>query len=154
MQHIWIFQLEAQLESAQEATVLEGLQRLVESWKAHGAPVPGQAEIRYSRFVQVQATPGTTSGCSIDSMTKGVRSLLEEHGLTLLEPNFVFYRDAEGGLVYEDFQGLSKKVREGVLGPDTVIFDTTMNQSSDLSKWEVPLKASWLKRFLPKAQQA
>lgn len=149
MQHTWIFQLGAPLHPAQATQITQGLNALVAEWKAHGTPVPGHGEVRYDRFVVVQATPGSTSGCSIDSMTRGVETLLQAAGTEVLAPNFVFFREADGSLAFLDFREIAAGIAAGRLHADTTIYDGTMGQTNDLSKWEVALKDSWLARYLP-----
>lgn len=152
MQHIWIFQLKNALSAAEQAPLQQSLDQLTADWKAHGAPVPGQAEIRYDRFVIVQAAPGSTSGCSIDSMTRGVEALLAQRQAEVLSPNYIFYRNAEGALAQVDFREVAAAIAAGTLTADTVIYDSTLGQSHDLSRWEVKLSDSWLSRYLPVAK--
>ncbi|MEM1000568.1 MAG: hypothetical protein AAGN35_26175 [Bacteroidota bacterium] len=148
MQHIWIFQLAEALDAERENAVLAQLNRLTEDWKAHGAPVPGRAAIRHHRFVIVQAMPGATSGCSIDSMTHGVEGIIASAGVKILPNNIIQYRTVAGDVAQIDFREVSAAVQSGEMGPDTLIFDATMGQTQDLERFEVGMKDSWLKRYL------
>lgn len=149
MQHNWIFQLKASATEEQQSQIQGHLDALMASWKAHGTPVPGQAEIRHDRFIVVQATPGATSGCSIDSMTHGVEDILRAAGLELLPHGNILYRAADGSIADLNFREVGAAVREGHLQPDTLIFDATLGQVNDLSRFEVLLKDSWMSRYLP-----
>ncbi|MEM7040116.1 MAG: hypothetical protein AAF570_24300 [Bacteroidota bacterium] len=149
MQHIWIFQLHTAMSAGTQATVQQDLNAFLEAWKAHGTPVPGTAEIRYDQFVIVQATPGATSGCSIDSMTHGVEAILKKVKAEIAPNNLIFYRTNEGGIDKVDFREVSAAIAGGHMHADTIIYDASMGQENDLNKWEVRLGESWLARFVP-----
>jgi len=149
MQHTWIFQLKETLTDTQKESLEADLAVLMREWKAHGTPVPGKSEVYYNRFVMVQAEPGATSGCSIDSMTHGVEAALKSQKAELLPNNFVFFRNAEGKLDYLDFREVQGAIQSGDLQPSTTIYDTTLGQASDPNRWEVKLADSWLSRYLP-----
>lgn len=154
MQHTWVYQLKSALTEAQKSAISNGLTELVQDWKAHGTPVPGRFEIRHDRFVIVQAEPGSTSGCSIDSMTRGVTELLHSQGCELMERNFVFFREADGDIAFIDFREAPAAIASGRLTADTIVFDASLNGGTELSAWEVPLSQTWLARHLPKAEKA
>lgn len=153
MQHIWIFQLAQAIEPSAETKLKSELDQLMAGWKAHGSPVPGRSEIRHKRFVIVRAEPGSTSGCSIDSMTHGVEALLGQAGVQVLPASDILYRDQDGNIAGIDFREVGKAIGEGIMGPDTLIFDMSLGQTQDLDRFEIRLADSWLKRFLVKASQ-
>ena len=148
MQHTWIFQLAEDIPADQQAPLQASLVRLTADWKAHGAPVPGEADIRHDRFVVVQAEPGSTSGCSIDAMTHGVEDLLSQAQLRLLPPNYIFFRHDDGTLDHLDFRDMPEAIRDGRLHAGTIVYDSSLNQTNDLKRWEVKLQDSWLARDL------
>lgn len=152
MQHTWIFQLEKPFTAAQQPALAQGLNEFLQRWKAHGHPVKGAAELRHQRFFILQAEEGTTSGCSIDSMTREMEQILSAQGLALLEPAFILYRQADGGMGQVHFRDVRTAIASGQLTADTVVYDTSMGQSSDLARFEVPLSQSWLGRHLPVSQ--
>lgn len=149
MQHVWIFQLALAPSDATKAAILHELDAFMAVWKAHGSPVPGKAEIKHDRFVVVVAEPGHASGCSIDSMTKGVNDILSKQGIAVLGPENVFFRENDGNLAHVDFKEIRGAVQSGRLHADTIVFDSTMGQSNDLTRWEVPLHTTWMARFVP-----
>lgn len=149
MQNTWIFQLDSPLSESQKADLEAGLGQFVrEAWKAHGAPVPGEMEIRHDQFLIIQAEPGSTSGCSIDSMTRAATAALQSVGAAKLESNFVSFRTDEGKISYLDFREIPNALAAGTLKPDTVIFNAALQPGQPLSQFEVPLKDSWMKRYL------
>ena len=154
MQHNWIFQLSKSLAPEQRKPLQASLANLVAEWKSHGAMVPGAYDIKYDQFIVIQAEPGSTSGCSIDSMNHGVDAILAEFGLETLPHNFIFYRNAEGQLEKVDFRELKAAVAAGKMGPDTTVYDSSLGQTDDITRWEVKMADSWMARFLPAKQDA
>ena len=149
MQHTWIFQLSQPFTAAQQPELSAALTAFLQRWKAHGHPVKGAAELRHGRFIILQAEEGTTSGCSIDSMTREMEQILSGMGLALLDNAQILYRAADGGMAQVHFRDVKAAITDGRLTPSTVVYDTSMGQSSDLARFEVPLHQSWMGRFLP-----
>jgi hypothetical protein len=148
MQHIWIFQLSRALTPQEKGMISQEMDRFLAQWKSHGAPVPGEASFPHDHFLIVQAVPGTTSGCSIDAMTKGVEGILSRTSVEVLGPDQVFFREKDGAIAHLDFRNIKAAVLAGRLTADSTVFDASMGQGSDLRKWEVPLSATWMSRFL------
>ena len=131
--------------------MIEELDAFMAVWKAHGAPVPGEASLRYDRFVIVRATPGHASGCSIDAMNKGVSDILGHYGLIVMGADQIFFKENDGSIGFVDFRDAKSSILSGRLGANTIVFDSSMAQSGDLENWEVPLNKTWLGRFLPQS---
>lgn len=148
MQHNWIFSLKHPISDSTAAQLQSQLDALMLDWKAHGTPVPGNAEIRHQRFVLVTAEPGSTSGCSIDSMTHGVEKIVESAGVEILPNNFICYRNSAGDISEVDFREVRDAIQAGQLGPETTIFDASLHEGG-FENFEKQLSESWLARFLP-----
>jgi hypothetical protein len=149
MRHVWIFQMAAAPSAAQKASIIPQLEAFVAVWKAHGAPVPGEVSLRHEHFVIVQAEPGHASGCSIDSMNKGVNDILAQAGIEVLGPERVFFREADGGIGHIDFKEAKAAILSGRLNAGSTVFDSTLGNTNDLSRLETTLDKTWLGRFLP-----
>ncbi len=149
-QYTWFFSLSQTLSSEQETALKADFDRFVSQWNTHGSPVDGLIQIRHARFVIIQSNPAEArpSGCSIDSLKQGVGKILQQHGLESVEASYVFFQQDDQTIRSTDFRQIPQLIREGVLKADTLIFDHSLSQSDDLRKWEVPLKQSWLKRYL------
>lgn len=149
MQNTWIFQLRDSLSASQQAKIEAELGPFVrDAWKAHGAPVPGELEIRYDRFVIIRAEPGSTSGCSIDSMTKTASRILEDAGAEKLEANFVFFKDENGNIEFIDFREIPLALQSGRISAETPVFQTAIQPGESFDKFEQPLKNTWMSRYL------
>ncbi|MEM9935574.1 MAG: hypothetical protein AAF824_18255, partial [Bacteroidota bacterium] len=133
-----------------ETKLSQTFESFLAQWKSHGTPVHGNIQLRYSRFVIVQADPNDhrPSGCSIDNLKRSVGGILEHFSLDTVDNAYVWYKDQAGEVSSTHFREIGNLVASGELTPDTLIFDHTLSNSDDLTKWEVALKDSWLKRYL------
>ncbi|MEO1450937.1 MAG: hypothetical protein AAFV07_15515 [Bacteroidota bacterium] len=150
--YTWFFTLTEALNPATEQALTADFGRFAAQWQSHGTPVDGLIRIKHSRFVIAQANPGDDrpSGCSIDSLKRGISQILQHHQLPTLDNAYVCYQGADASVAVVHFQQIPTLVADGTLGADTLVFDHTLSQSDDLNKWEVSLKDTWLARFLPK----
>jgi len=150
--YTWIYSLASPLAKDQCTQLAQAFEAFLNQWQSHGTPVAGQIYLAHDHFVIIQANPNEDrpSGCSIDSLKKTVEQILQQHGLNWVDASHIFYQRTNGTIGSVHFQELSAQIEQGTLTADTVVFDHSLGQSDDLSQWEVPLKATWMKRFLPK----
>ncbi|MEO0473676.1 MAG: hypothetical protein AAF206_28955, partial [Bacteroidota bacterium] len=107
-------------------------------------------QIRHQQFVIIQSNPADArpSGCSIDSLKRGVSDILVQRGHEVVDASQVFYRNKEGAVELVDFRQVKEKVSAGDLTANSIVFDHSLSQSDDLNKWEVAMKDTWLNRYL------
>lgn len=143
---VWIFPFETALSGAQQATLEKQLTDFVSSWKAHGAPVRGAAELVAGQFLIVAADKDLThvSGCSIDSLFRAVTSSAQSCGANVAGPQIVFYREEQAvrGVSREEFSTLCSN---GKVTRQTPVFDATLTDLAAIrsGRLEVPLEKSW-----------
>lgn len=148
--YTWIYSLTDEISSEKVATLRNDFDQFTQEWKSHGTPVDGLIRIFYNRFVVIQSDPGVNrpSGCSIDSLKKAIGQILTQHELKWLDAAYVFFRNSEGNIQHTHFQQIPTKVASGDLLASTTVFDHSLSQSDDMSKWEVPMEDTWLRRYL------
>lgn len=143
---LWIFPAERPLTSEEEERLLSRIDAYLESWRAHGAPLTCARDWRYGRFllVGVDEASEPPTGCSIDGMTKVLKRLGAELGMTFVDRAPVMYRDGD------EIRRVSRaefkaKAQAGELTLDTTVFDNSIIQVSELKegKWETPARESW-----------
>src|SRR5688572_9478450 len=95
---VWVFPSDRPLTGADARALLEEVDRFLEQWKAHGAPLRSAREWRDDRFLVIGVDPSAeqASGCSIDGLFRGLRALESALGTVLVAGGRVFYRDAQG----------------------------------------------------------
>ncbi|MEL6671480.1 MAG: hypothetical protein AAFR61_04785 [Bacteroidota bacterium] len=151
--YTWFYSLKETLSPEVESQLEQDFDHFLAQWKSHGTPVDGLIQISYHRFVIIQSDPQTSrpSGCSIDSLKRAVGQILQQRHQEVLDAAHVFYRDEQQEIAFTHFRDIPKLVAAGSLSAETQVFDHSLGQSDDLSRWEIALQDSWLKRFLPSA---
>ncbi|MEZ4828959.1 MAG: hypothetical protein R3C61_22135 [Bacteroidia bacterium] len=148
-QYTWFFSLRQPLSSEKKEAVEHSFARFLSQWKTHGTPVDGMISLKYDQFVIVQADPAVNrpSGCSIDSLKRAISTILQQEQLEWLDAGMVFYRRTGGEIQSVNFREIPALVKSGEITPETIVFDNSLDQSDDLSKWEVAVKHTWLNRY-------
>jgi hypothetical protein len=144
---LWIFAAERPLSSEQAARVTAELDAFLDGWNAHGHPVVGAREVRYSRFLMIAADERATgvSGCSIDSLFRVLKELESATGTTLLDSSLIFFRDASGEVHSAPRAEFREMARSGEVDATTTVFDNTVESVGKMREggWERPLAESW-----------
>ena len=147
---LWIFGAARALDAREREELLGLVDRFLDGWKAHGSPLTAARDFREERFLMVAVDEASVppSGCSIDAMVNELKALGDRLGVGLVGSGDVFYRD-RGGAVERAARAEFRRLAEsGVVGPDTVVFDTTLTRTGRLAdgSWELPARASWHRR--------
>ena len=88
------------------------------------------------------------SGCSIDSFTKLFKAFGAQYNLTFFDRFSIAHKSNDEVLIsnLDDFKQL---IHDGHITQDTLVFNNLIDRRQDLfTKWELPLKESWQKRYL------
>ena len=133
---IWIFGIDPALNADGERQLLDGVDRFLAEWSAHGTPVVSARHLIDGRFLVIAAEKDAeTSGCSIDRMFPLVRDAERALRISVLDASLIFHRDADGRI---------KSVKRGefrdVANQDTVVFDTTAQTLGEIRN------GTWVRR--------
>ncbi len=151
---VWVFGSSAPLDAENEAFARRELQSFMTEWTAHGADLPGAFDVLENRFVVVAADDAANpGGCSVDRLFRLMTAIGSKFGVSLLDSDRVFFRKRDGSIdsaTREEFRGLAAR---GEVGPETIVFDTTIAELHQLrgGNWEKKAKDSWHKRLLTQA---
>ncbi|MCG6989113.1 MAG: hypothetical protein LJF06_13165 [Gemmatimonadetes bacterium] len=145
---LWVFPASRGLAPAEVSALLAWVDAYLGEWTAHGAPLRSGRELRAEHFllVGVDEDAEAPSGCSIDALMNQLRDLGGTMGVTLIDHASVWYRDGDDAEIHRvsrpEFRRLA---RDGSVGPDTVVFDTTLTRLSQVraGKLEVPARDAW-----------
>lgn len=153
---LWIFGADRPLDGAEEARLLETVDRFLGQWHAHGRPLAAAREWRYGRFLLVGVDERVTppSGCSIDALVRELKALERGLDVTLVDGGAVWYREGgpDGPVRRTDRAGFQALVDRGVVGPGTVVLDGSLTRLGDLreGRWERAARDGWHARvFFP-----
>ena len=155
---VWIFASDRPLSGNDARTLLEEVDRFLDQWKAHGAPLLSAREWREDRFLAIGVDPTAeqASGCSIDGLFRSLRALEGPLSTGLVAGGRVFYRDAEGRPHLALRNEVPTLVAQRVLTDDTAVFDTSITDAASYrSSFERPARESWLAALMrPQSSQS
>ena len=148
---LWVFASDRPLSSDEARTLLLEVDSFLAGWKAHGAPLRSAREWRDDRFLVIGVDPTVeqASGCSIDGLFRGLRSLETALGTTLVGGGRVFYRDTLGAPQVASRGAVPELAAAGVISRDTRVFDTALTDAGSYrDRFETPARETWVATLL------
>jgi hypothetical protein len=148
---VWIFASDRPLGADEATMLLEEVDRFLDQWKAHGAPLRCAREWRDDRFLAIGVDPTVeqASGCSIDGLFRGLQKMERALGTGLVAGGRVFYRDDTGAARLAPRKELPALFERGDLSEDTAVFDTSLTSVRDWREGFVrPARDSWVASLL------
>lgn len=143
---LWIFPAERSLSEAEQARLLEEVDRFIDQWGAHKVPLTAGRELRYDRFlfVGVDQRSAGPSGCSIDALFRQTVALEQEIGIELVNHAPVVFRQGPA-IERVPRDRFAELAAAGTVGFETTVFDNTLTRVGDIraGRWETPLANSW-----------
>ncbi|MDZ7779543.1 MAG: hypothetical protein U5R14_06335 [Gemmatimonadota bacterium] len=130
---LWVFPASRSLSGSEREQLLNEVDAFLETWAAHGRPLKASRELRDDRFlvVGVDVDAASPSGCSIDALVNGLEELAERFGITLTDHAPVRYRD-DGEIRQVSRPEFRSLAKNGRIGPDVRVFDTTLTTIAQL----------------------
>jgi len=144
---VWIFAADRELRENEAVRLQEAVDRFLEGWKAHGAPLRAASEWHYGRFLMIGTDPRRTppSGCSIDALVHAVRQLEGPFGVRFLGNETVWYRDGTGQIQSASRPEFRRLARSGEVTRNSVVFDNALTELAQVraGHWEGPAADRW-----------
>ena len=145
----WIYILSKNIDKNILLDLNAFLIKICKDWKSHGQTTKASYVISNNRFIILFAEDNNLiSGCSIDKSNKELRKKLNQLKIDLL-PN------SKIGIFKEDKIEFFKKIdlinlikNKKILLSQNMINTTINNKESFEKKWVLPLKNSWITKFL------
>ncbi len=151
---LWVFAASEPVTSERADRLLAAVDEWLAVWKAHGEPLTCGRDWRDDRFLAIgvdQSTAGA-SGCSIDALFRVFKELQASGDVSMLSSGRVFHRNAGGGVVGQSRAEFAKSAASGDIGPDTMVFDTSVTSAGAYrSSFEKPARDSWHRELLTTA---
>jgi len=153
---VWVYQANRSLNDTEQDYAIQRGQQFAERWAAHGQDLRSSVQIRHHHFliVAVDEQYNAASGCSIDSSVALVRELEQQFGR---QSSFSFFDRTQIAFWQDDevhllpMKEAKAKVSNGEISPEALTFDNTVPTKEALeSRWKIPVKDSWLARYVPK----
>lgn len=147
---VWVYQSDRPLDEDEAARARDLALQFVQDWTSHDRRLRAHAETAYGRFVllMVDETQAGASGCSIDKSVKFVQQLGQLLGVDFFD-RMLFAWKENGTVRTAHKDAFAALYREKQLADDTIVFNNLVQSKSELlESWELPLGASWHKRFV------
>lgn len=147
---IWIFQSTRNFNAKEISEIETKLNIFMQEWNAHGAKLTAAYAIPYDRFIvlAVDENVEAASGCSIDSMTRIIKSLEEKYNFGLLNRMLVSYK-IEEKIITLPLSEFKQKVKNNEIPDHASVFHNGLTKLSEFEEsWELPLAESWVKSLL------
>lgn len=148
---VWVYQADRPLSTADVLAIETALQPSLNSWTAHNEPLLASTKVTEDRFIviAVDETHHLPSGCSIDASVHFLQRLGQQLGINFFDRSVPFI-NADGQLQTLPLSDIKAAVADGILTPETTVFNTLVKTKSDLLvNWRVQAGATWLKRYFP-----
>ena len=147
---VWVFQSNRIMTPSEQSSIDDAVKHFVQKWSTHGVQMLASHVLYHNCFVVIAADEQkqAASGCSIDSFTALFKAFGTQYNLSFFD-RFSIAHKSEDEVVISNLDDFKQLIDDGCITPDTLVFNNLIEQRQDLStKWEVPLKESWQKRYL------
>ena len=151
---VWVFASDRPLQGDDANLLLQEVDRFLDQWKAHGAPLRSAREWRDDRFLAIGVDPTAeqASGCSIDGLFRGLQQLERRLGTGLVAGGRVFYRDGKG-IALALRQEVPTLFQHGEITGDSKVFDTSITDARSFrERFERPARETWVASLMVAAQ--
>jgi hypothetical protein len=147
---VWVYLSNKPFNEQIENSVKSDTQNFLLGWNAHGKALTANFEILHHHFIIIKADEEqySASGCSIDKQFQFIKDVEKKHDISLLDRLLVAYKKEDSVFVTHTSK-ITQLLKDGIITENTIIFNTTISNESELkTAFEIPLKNSWLNKFL------
>ncbi|HKC68427.1 MAG TPA: ABC transporter ATPase [Bacteroidia bacterium] len=147
---VWVYLSNKPFDEQIENNLKTDVQNFLSGWNAHGKALMASAEILHHHFIIIKADEEqySASGCSIDKQFQFIKETEKKYNLNLLDRLLVAYKKDNSVFVAHSSK-IPQLLADGVVNENTIVFNTTLaNEDEFKTAFEIPLKQSWLNKFL------
>ena len=146
----WIYAADRELAHEELDIVREMLFPFLEEWTSHSKELMCYGNIFHKRFlgIFVDESLAPASECSIDTSSRFVQQLSEKLNVNFFSRSEVYSLQNDEIKAW-NLQSLSHSYAKGDFNDETLFFDNLVpTKDAFLRRWLVPLKDSWINRFI------
>lgn len=144
---IWIYQADRPFSKLESSEISQRVEKFIDQWDSHGATVEGSYLLEHSRFIILAShEENAPSGCSIDKSVHLIRALEDDLEINFFVRSNVVFRDNKEIRMITVHQ-IADQIKAGILKPETLVFDNTIQRKKDLQHWQKPAVQTWLKQY-------
>ncbi|MFI5141362.1 MAG: ABC transporter ATPase [Bacteroidia bacterium] len=147
---VWVYLSNKPFDEQTENSLQADVQNFLLGWNAHGKALTASSEILHHHFIIIKADEEqySASGCSIDKQFQFIKETEKKYNLNLLDRLIVAYKNGNSVFVTHSSK-IPQLLKDGVIDENTIVFNTTLSNDNEYkTAFEIPLKESWLSKFL------
>jgi hypothetical protein len=151
---VWIYQSSRLFLLSEVFEIEKMLKEFLAGWNSHGAPVKGYANLFFGRFIVLMADERATgvSGCSTDSSVRLIKAIESTFRVDMFNRQMLCFI-VKDKIEIIPMPQLPHALTNGFISEDSLYFNNTVLTKQELEdSWIIPLKNSWLSRYLPSAK--
>lgn len=150
---VWIYQATDFMQFELVERVSARMINFLQNWQAHGKDLEASFQIKYDRFIIVVLSESSyqATGCSIDKLVHQIQSLESELNISLMDRTQIAFRDSENTMIDTmHMVNFRAALEGGDLNENTTVFNNLVETKKQFeTQWEVPVRLSWHKQWLP-----
>ncbi len=151
---IWIYQADRELSQFEQEEINLAFSTYCNQWAAHGHPLKASGKILYDRFLilAVDESANAVSGCSIDESVYFVKELSHKMKIDFLNRDLVTFLNSQNNQILTvTIKKAKDMAAQNSIENDLLIFNNFILEKSSLKNgWLIPVKDSWLNKWMPK----
>lgn len=149
---IWIYQAERKLSTEEQQQITALGQSFIGQWASHGQPISASLTILRDYFIVIGVDDRQLpSGCSIDASVGFIQELGNRLKLDFFNRTRVpLWKNESVNSV--PLAELKNQIKNGEISDKSLLINTLVQTKGELLNWIVPIKESWLGRYLPQPQ--
>ncbi len=149
MNRVWTYIISKNLTTQEVAALKIECHNFISGWTAHEQKLTAEFEIYKNKIIVVKAHEDVheASGCSIDKLTRFIKDLEKKFSIELMNRLLVAYKKNDE-VEITHVSNIKELLTQHQLTENTIVYNTSLANSSDLVKWEQPLKNTWLNKYL------
>ena len=147
---VWVFQSNRIMRPDEQSSIDDAVKHFVQNWSTHGLQMLASHVLYHNCFVIIAADEQkqAASGCSIDSFTALFKAFGTQYNLSFFD-RFSIAHKSDDEVVISKIDDFKQLIDDGHITQDTFVYNNLIERRQDLfTKWEIPLKESWQKRYL------
>ena len=147
---VWVFQSNRIMTPSEQSSIDGDVKHFVQKWSTHGVQMLASHVLFHNCFVVIAADEQkqAASGCSIDSFTALFKAFGTQYNLSFFDRFSIAHKSGDV-VVISNLDDFKQLINDGRITQETLVFNNLIERRQDLStKWELPLKESWQKRYL------
>jgi hypothetical protein len=143
---VWVYQSSRLFMMSEALHIEELLNNFAANWQSHGAPVKGYGNLFYGQFIVLMADERATgvSGCSTDSSVRLIKQIEQLFNVNMFDRQMLTFQ-VKDKVQMLPLSQLQYAINNNFISPDTLYFNNLVQTKEELeSKWQIPVKDSWL----------